>query len=320
MRWRIFVVGLAVVGVAACDLFPTAPGAFASARAPRESVTGAAAAAWRDGQLVLPPPPYQFMSPARADSMAFAIDEFFRRLLGDVATGWMSDEGHDGPVQLYGLRRCGRDYWVQSPVVAPEEPDANFMAYFGPRYVVPLCSRDARAQILADVGDRPDHSIIRDGTFAPPWSNGNEIDAYPVPDVSDHGIPTSPELAIGFVHRITGARVDQLPTALANYPSHVLGHYPAQCMRWHLHLDRDVILIGSSGARYVTRDVYVSRLPVCVRGDLAIQVPIAPQPTSVVLVYHVRPSGAPADTPPETDTVRVPVVAPVYFEAATVAR
>lgn len=314
MRWRSVLEGIVVAGVAACDVFPTAPGPFAASRIERSWVVGAAAAALRDGQLPLPAPPYLKMAPARADSMALAMAEFLRRAWGDVVTSGFMAEEHGGPVQFFGLRLCGRDYWEQSPLDVSAVPDTNAMQFYGPRYAIPLCSRDARTQLVVDVGDAPDRSIIRDGTFAPPWSNGNEIAGWAASPAADHGLPVSPEQAIEYVYRTTRARVDELPTALANHPQ------VSECMRWHLHLEREVTLMGSSGARYTTRDVYVRRLPACARGDLVMEVPLASQPASVFLFYpHFLP-GAPPGAPPALDSVRVPVVAPLHFERVTVAQ
>ncbi len=306
----------ALVAIALACAEPTAPAVEALTTVQPAWVTGAASLALTAaGRWILPVPAYRFTSPARADTLALAEAQLWRDLAGDAITSGPLFDDHSGVVRLDDLHPCGAPYYVL-PVTAPlpAAVDTNLARYLGPRYAVPLCDPRYGAQVVVDVGDARSSMVVDQGRFVPPWFNGNQVANYGVSPLAQSGLPTSPEVATAFVATTTDARIDQVPEAVANSPWGSLAFYPSQCMRWHLHLDRELVLRGASGTTYRTRDVYVSRLPACARGSLALQVALNDQPDDFSIPIRVFSADGHSTF---TDSVLVQRVRPIRFEVAS---
>lgn len=269
------------------------------ARLRTEWLTGdAAGSVTADGRWIFPRPRYEVLSPERV-----------RYVLTPHTTSATRPVQPREPVAP-----CGPLYYVES-VYEPfsRSADSTLQMSFGPHYVVPLCAADGSIGRVVELADAIDRVWGSEPGGTP--IVGPDETWPPLSSLAEDGLPVSPERATAFVVERTQARVDRVPEAVAYLAERSSMQNVPTCMRWHLHLDRPVRLRTESGARRVTRDVWVNRALPCYRGAITLYVPIEPQPATIDLPYRRRPDRTLVEPRPKGRVAR-----PAFFESATVER
>jgi hypothetical protein len=300
-----------LVALAGCGDPPTGPPS--ATRVLPAWVTGEAAAALGpDGRFRFPTPAPRSMSRAHAESLAIAITRFYGNpdLQGNARA--YLEEAHGGPIDFLHLRSCGRVHYLSSVTTVPAAPD-YVVRYLAPQWVFPLCDPRGTPSLILEIPDAPAAiSIATSGhlTFAP--VSGNDWVAQGIPPGVEEGLAVSPEQAVAFAVSRSGRRVARVPQMLMRFGV-VRG--VATCAVWRTELDSPVTLHGRSSARVITTtEVFLYHGPECFNpafeNSPAFALPLADQPDSISLPFHLEGSSG------VLDTARVAVTAPILFELA----
>jgi hypothetical protein len=175
---------------------------------------------------------------------------------GPMLRGYL-ERGHGGPIDIAGLRVCGRSYFVESPFQPlPAEIAVPAKKQFGSWWVVGLCAPGGMTQVSIAVSVYASDLRVENGELRFPRIFGNEFKLVGVPRSWDGAIPVSPERAIVMAGKHSGRKVAAVPSLVG---PDLRRAYP-QAAAWRLALgtdraptqhardDGEVLYVGVSGA------------------------------------------------------------------------
>lgn len=255
-RLRGLAAGCAAVALlAGCDQ-PDMPVAGPAAVPPRLSqyVTGHAAAGINaEGLFSLGQPAatgdHPVITPERAGELALAYVRSFGPSLKSV---WEEERG--APIDLATLRVGSRVLYAGTPYGSfPAGYHPAFQRGFGPYYLVPLTSGAEPVLLISVAAYATQTTVDRRGFVQRPVQRGNEFVSRGLPVDTARFRLVSPEEAVAFVARSTGARIARTPELVrVGMP-----YAPASAV-WKLTLDREVgVRVGQNRAPARVREVYV---------------------------------------------------------------
>jgi hypothetical protein len=241
--------------MAACDQ-PESPIAGPDQAAPRLSqfVTGNAAAALdAEGRFSLADPSAPGNRPIIKAERAGELALSYVRSFGPSLKGvWEEERG--APIDINTLRADGRILYAATPYGAfPSGFHPGFETAFGPYYLVPLTSGGKPVLLISVAAYNTQTSIDRRGFIDRPLYRGNEFVSRGIPVDSTQFRLVSPEEAVAYVGRVTGARISRTPELVRM----ALPHAPASAL-WRLTLDREVeVRAGRDRGRARVREIYI---------------------------------------------------------------
>lgn len=246
---------VAAVLVAGCDR-PESPIAGPDEAAPRLSrfLTGNAATSLdAQGRFSLSEPSAPGNRPIITAERAGELALSYVRSFGPSLKGaWEEERG--APIDINTLRADGRILYATTPYGAfPSGFHPGFETAFGPYYLVPLTSGGKPVLLVSVAAYNTRTSIDRRGFIERPLYRGNEFVSRGIPVDSTRFRLVSPEEAVTYVGRVTGARISRTPELVRM----ALPHAPASAL-WKLTIDREVeVRAGPDGARARVREIYV---------------------------------------------------------------
>ncbi|HEY7767321.1 hypothetical protein [Longimicrobium sp.] len=241
--------------LAGCDQ-PEMPVAGPAAVPPGLSqyVTGEAAAGINaEGLFSLDQPAttgdHPVITPERAGELALA---YVRSFGPSLKAAWEEDRG--APIDLAALQVGSQVLYAGTPYgTFPAGYHPAFQRGFGPYYLVPLTSGGKPVLLISVAAYATQTTVDRRGFIQRPVQRGNEFVSRGLPLDTARFRLVSPEEAVAFVAKSTGARIARTPELVrVGMP-----YAPASAM-WKLTLDREVgVGVGRNRAHARVREVYV---------------------------------------------------------------
>lgn len=205
-----------------------------------------------NGQFILPAPARRGNRPEIDATQAVALAEGWAR---DLAPGLlpMLRSQHRGPINLAGLRHCGRVFYAESPhEELPAELPAVYHRTNGSWWLVTMCAASGEPTVSVAVSAYDTHLSLRDGHLVYPLdqTQGQEFWASGIPRDLHGALPLPPEEAVRLVSELTGRRVVATPQLIT--PGS--GNGMPQTARWRVKIDRPSALRHAADARAISAD------------------------------------------------------------------
>jgi hypothetical protein len=278
----------------------------------RPFVTGAAAANLDAAGLFVyadpqPPDTIPMLSSSRARELAIAD---VRTWAPVYRSDW--EQARGSAIDVNTLSADPRVYYVPTPYGAvPDGFHRSYTREFGPHYLVRMVSRSDVVLVVSVAAYATEVTIDESGqTHRPPLGRGGEFFEFPLPADTTPFRLLSPEEAVVYVGRLTGARTKEVPQLVQ------LGMpYSAIASLWKLSLDRTVRVrtVDSQATRDVT-ELYIGP-------ERGYRLNVA-APTQPVVhtepAFLANPDGSSSD---KMETLTVPILdgVPTEFERVTIA-
>jgi hypothetical protein len=215
------------------------------------------------------------------------------------------------------LAECGRGYLRRSPYgPPPDSVPASIRQTLGDFWVVPFCDRPGVPALLVGVAALANSVRFTSGGIAlPDTTSGNAYFTRGVPWYWEDEMFVSPEVAVAYVHQITGLRVSRPPElvhGLRVLDDFLLRDVSIVCPRWRLQLERPIRVRGFMTLRELNATELYVLDDSCTElsGGLVLAVPLPDQPATEVLRYRPTPNAALREVP-------IPLVGPTRLESVS---
>lgn len=216
------------------------------------------------------------MSRVSADSFARATIRFLREVYGD-STSADQFAGRGAAVHLKELSPCLRRVYTSTALdYSSLLGGASRERFTASNWLITTCNAAGTPEVVVAVADVRTALQVANNDFVPPWGTAGELLWFPLPIAyAQDGMFLSPEAAVEYVVRSTGARVQEVPSATLSWlplGSTFVADIP-QCVMWKLRVDAPISIATSTGRKVVTDEFFVRRATPCGRGAIAAYVP-----------------------------------------------
>lgn len=233
-----------------------------------------------------------------------------------------------GPIAFSRLTACLATSYARTPIASiPQRVPGALRRAYSSAWSVALCNPGvADAQLTIGVPDAPsdlplDGDSIKTSALR---RTGGGADFFPLgldPKLFAFGAALTPEEAVRAAFLATARKVSAVPESMLYFGREAQAFSLPICAAWHLWLDAPTRVRGIlSRTERVVSELYVKRSPACTSRSIAIFIPVEPR-ASVLWILVPRDTTFAVDSLRSiSDSVQLPLNAPLTLEEAEIVR